>query len=187
MLHEKSPRAIFGVIAIILLVSAPLVILFIPMVQLSTFRYDPQNLLMLPPMVNYYLLTLASAFIIAIFIGLAIKRTRAMYFLASLLAIAAIVATYFSSLSHIQIHPEYVQIKNFHTVSTYPMDDMDTIIYEYGIEERGRYLFITQGEEIEVTDSPMMTDEKRRQLNRIAREQDVAFVERAMEVTKQKE
>lgn len=179
MLNQKSPRAIFGVLAILILVSAPLVVLFAPMIQLSTFRYDPENLLMLPPMVNFYLLTIASAFVIAIFISLAIKRTRATYALAGLFAIAAIASAYFSGLSYIQIHPDHVEIKTFHTVSTYPMHEMDTIIYEYGIQERGRYLFLTQGEEIEIMESPMMTDEKRRQLNRIARDNQIEFIERA--------
>lgn len=179
MLHEKSPRAIFGVLAIVLAISSPLIVLFIPMVQLSTFRHNSQNLLMTIPIINYYLLSAAFTIFILIFAILAFKRNRTIYTLISALFIVSCALIYLSSLSYIQIHTDFVRIKNFNTETTYPMSEMETIVYEYGVYENGQYLFFTKdGDEIKIADTPLIDIEKKRKLYRIASENGAEFIER---------
>lgn len=180
MLHEKSPRAIFGVLAIVLAISSPLIVLFTPMVQLSTFRHDSQNLLMTIPIMNYYLLSAAFIILIMIFAILAFKRNKTIYTVVTALFIISCGLVYLSSLSYIQIHTDFVRIKNFNSETTYPMNEMKTIVHEYGIDENGQYLFYTKdNEEIIIADTPLMDIEKQRKLYRIASEHGVEFIERA--------
>lgn len=180
MLHKESPRAIFGIVAIILAISAPLVVLFIPMVQLTTFRHDPQNLLMTIPVINYYLLSAAFLFFILIFSILAFRRNKRVYTLISALFVTACGLIYFSGLNYIQVHTDFVRIQHFNTETTYPMSEIKTIVYGYGIDENGQYLFYTKDdEEIKTADTPLLDLEKKRKLYRIASENGAEFIERA--------
>ena len=182
MLHEKSPTTIFGVFAILLTVTSPLIILFLPMIQVATFRHDAQNILMTFPMLNYYLLSAAAILLIICLVLLAYKRTTPIYFAVSGMVIAAGFLTYASGLSYIQIHEEFVHVTELREETTLYMKDMETIIYEYGIEENGQYIFIPkEGEQLILEDSPLVTDDKRRKLYRITGEHGIEYIVRAME------
>ncbi|WP_342526687.1 hypothetical protein MKY84_13430 [Chryseomicrobium sp. FSL W7-1435] len=184
MLHKKSPTTIFGVFAILFTVTAPLVVLFLPMIQVATFRHDAQNILMTFPVLNYYLLSAASILLIGSLLLLAYKRTKPICFTVGSMLIVAGVLTYASGLSYIQIHEEFVHVTELREETTLYMKDMETIIYEYGIEENGQYIFIPkEGEKLVLENSPLVTDDKRRRLYRITGEHGIEYIVRAKEET----
>lgn len=182
MLNRPSTSSIFIIIAVLVVIVAPFIIFFWPLFQLITFRFDAENLLMTVPMKNFYLLIAAFAIFIIVLVILAFKRTKLIFLLMSLPIIASIVFIYFSSLSYIQIHPEFVRIKDFHIEKTYPMDEMATIIYEYDKVENGRYLFYTKDDElITIADTPLLDAEKHGKLRSIAKGKGVEFIERPID------
>lgn len=177
MANQPSTSSIFIIIAVIIAILSPFIIFFWPLIQLITFRFDSDNLLMTVPAKNYYLLISAFIIFISIFVLLAIKRTKWMFVSISGLAAISALLIYFSSLSYIQIHPNFVRIQDFHTENTYPMIKMEKIIQETSSYENGRFIFHTQdGEIITITETPLFDSEKQGKLKGIAKQNGTEYI-----------
>lgn len=87
MANQPSTSSIFIIIAVIIAILSPFIILFWPLIQLITFRFDSDNLLMTIPAKNYHLLISAFIVFISIFVLLAFKRTKGMFVSISRLAV----------------------------------------------------------------------------------------------------
>jgi len=182
MLHEKSPRAVLMVWAIVIVLLSPIVILFLPITITQTFYYDPAQIIVLAPTANHYLLTLAFGLVFALLVLLAIKRSKWTYLASVLLAVVAIVAFVFSTLSYVIIHPDYITVRDYWNKQMYTMDQFEAIIYEYGDDELGRYQFITKnGEAVVIQDSPQLHFEKRGAIYKTALNYGIKFTERPLE------
>lgn len=181
MLHEKSPRAILTVWAIVVVLLSPIFILFVPITVTQTFFYDPEQIIVIAPTKNHYLITVAFGLLFALLVLLAIKRTKWTYMMTGIMAVAATCSLVFSTLSYIIIHPEYITIKDYMNKKDYPMEEFSAVIYEYGEGELGRYQFITKsGEVVIVQDSPQLEFEKRSAIYKVALEHDMKFTERPL-------
>lgn len=182
MLHEKSPRAIFMVWAIVVVLLAPLFILFMPLVITQTFFYDPEQIVVLAPAKNHGLITWSFGLVFAILVMLALKRNKWTYLMTGVLTLASVATFALSTLSYVAIHPEHITIQNYTEKNRYDMDEFTKVIYEYGVSERGRYQFITKtGEAVYIEDSPQLEFEKRSKIYRTALAHDLEFVERPYE------
>lgn len=181
MLHQKSPRAILIVWAIVVVLLAPIFILFVPITITQTFFYDPSQIVVIAPTINHYLITAAFTILLAVLLLLAIKRTKWTYIFSGILSVTAITAFVFSTLSYIIIHPDYITIKEFTEKKDYPIENFATIIYEYGSGEPGRYQFITKDDKVVIIqDSPQLQFEKRRAIYKMALDHDMEFIERPL-------
>lgn len=182
MLHEKSPRAIFTVWAIIVGLFAPIVILFVPITITQSFLYDPTQIVVLAPSKNHYLLTIGFVFVIGALLLLAFKRSKQTYMASTFLLVGAIGFFAFSTLSYVIIHPDYITVKDYLNKQQYAMTEFDEVIYEYGQDEPGQYQFITKsGETVIIKDSPQIHFEKQRAIYKTALAHDLAFTERPMQ------
>lgn len=183
MINQISPRAMLILAAITLLILTPLFIFMLPLFIVTTFLYDTQNLLMIPPAKNFYLWGIGFLLVIAILILLAYKRTKIMYIFNGVLLIAAISCMYFASLSYTQIHPNFITIKNFQEKKTYPFQSIKRIDYEYGaVKEDDRYIFETKtGEIFMIAVTPLLNYEKKQHIYHIAHENQIEFNEKPID------
>lgn len=178
-MHRPSISSIFVVLAMMLTLVAPLIVLFWPLFQISTFRFDRDNLLMTVPMQNYYLLGTALFILITLLFLLAWRRTKKIYVFVTIGVMIAGGIFYLSSVSYIQIHPAFVKKQNYHQEIVYEMEDLEEIIYEYGREENGQYIFRTKDKaEMIIPDSPLLDGEKKQKLRQAATSHNVEFIER---------
>lgn len=182
MLHEKSPRAIFMVWAIIVVLLSPLFILFMPLVITQTFFYDPEQIVVLAPPKNHWLVTTAFGLVVASLLMLAVKRNKWTYAMTGILSLASVATLVLSTLSYVVIHPGHITIQNYTEKQHYEMEEFTKVIYEYGVSELGRYQFITKsGEAVYIDDSPQLEFEKRSKIYRTVLAHDLEFVERPYE------
>lgn len=179
MLHEKSPRAVLMVWAIVTVLLSPLVILFLPITITQSFFYDPSQIVVLAPTKNHYLLTLTFGLVFTLLVLLAIKRTKWTYLASGVLTVAAVTAFIFSTLSYVIIHPDYITVRDYWNTQEYTMDQFEAVVYEYGDDEPGRYQFITKhGEAVVIQDSPQLHFEKRGAIYKTALNYGLEFTER---------
>jgi|SRR5699024_4887801 len=179
MLNRPSISSIYIVFGIMLTLITPLIVFFWPLFQISTFRFNRDNLLMTVPMQNYYLLAIGLFIPISLLFLLAWKRTKRIYIIVSLGVLLACGIFYVSSLSYIQIHPEFVKKQQYHQEILYEMKDLEVIIYEYGQDKNGQYIFRAKNnEEIVIPDSPLLDGEKKQKLKQAATINKVEFIER---------
>lgn len=182
MLHEKSPRAIFTVWAIIVGLFAPIVILFVPITITQSLFYDPSQIVVLAPSKNHLLLTIGFVLIIGTLLLLAFRRSKQTYLASAFLVAGAIGFFAFSTLSYVIIHPEYITVRDYLDKQQYAMEDFEAVIYEYGLDEPGQYQFITkEGEAVIIQDSPQLHFEKRSAIYKTALAHDLTFEERPMQ------
>lgn len=183
MINQISPCAMLILAAITLLILTPLFIFMLPLFIVTTFLYDAQNLLMIPPAQNFYLWGIGFLLLIAMLLFLAYKRTKIMYIFNAVLLIAAISCMYFASLSYTQVHPNFITIKNFQEKKTYPFQSIKRIDYKYGAaKEDDRYIFETKtGEIFMIAVTPLLNYEKKQHIYHIAHENQIEFNEKPID------
>lgn len=179
MLNQKSPRLIFFVIVIALLLLSPIVVLFFPIAVVETLYFHRENIVLLTPKINFLLILIAILMIIFGLVILAFKRSVVTYILTILLLIGSLGSVYFSTLSYTAIQKTQIIIKEYHTTTIYKWEDIEKVIYEYEIGTFGTYYFITDNnKEFFIKENGQFGLDAKRAIYKSANENGVNFLER---------
>jgi hypothetical protein len=179
MLNQTSPRVLFVVFSLAVLILSPVIIAFLPIGVVETMYHDSDNILLLIPLRNFILVTSAMASVIVMLLLLAWKRRIFTYALAALLVIASGVMVYYSTLSYTAIQNGGLVFKEYHTVKEYAWSDIAEIVYEYDTNSPGVYTFTTtKGETLQIQKNGQFGPAEQSAIYQAAMRQGISFIER---------
>ncbi|WP_332651697.1 hypothetical protein [Lysinibacillus sp. 54212] len=179
MRDNLRPSLVFIVLAIAVLIVAPLVILIVPLMAVETLYFDHNNIVLITPKRNFILLTAAFLGVILALFLLSWKRNKATYALAILLVIASGVAAYLSPKSYIAIQEEGLKIKGYNHLTTYKWSDMIGILYEFSETEPANYTFsLKNGEKVHLVENGQIGSGERGIILSLARQHNIDYTEK---------
>ena len=154
MQHATSPQVKFIVFAVALLIVAPFVMFFVPLIYSETVYININHLELIIPMRNFVLIGVGFACLTVMLLLFAWKRQRITYILGVILVVGAIFAFSQSQRSYIAIQDEGIEMNMYGDVKNYYWQDMSEMVYDVFEEDTNRYTFIMEdGESIELAEN----------------------------------
>lgn len=179
MLNQKSPSVLFLVFSLAVIILSPIFIAFLPIGVVETRYHNRENILLLIPRNNFYLITGAMALIVSTLVLLAWKRKILTYTLAVLFIAGSGLMTYYSTLSYTAIQKSGLILKEYHTVKDYAWSDIAEVVYEYETYAPGVYTFTTkEGEIFEIEENGQFGPGERMAIYNVVMSQGISFIER---------
>jgi len=179
MLNELSPNAKLFIVALALLLLSPIIIFILPITISQTFYFSSDNIVLITPTYNYFMLFLALALIIVALIILGFKRNTYTYLVTIIVIISSLVLGYFSLLSYIAIQNTQIVLKEFHHQTTFEWQDIKEVHYEYETGTIGTYYFKTKNnEEFVIEENGQFTPEVKSSIFNLTNKNGATFVER---------
>lgn len=165
-------------LAIAVLILAPLVILIAPLMAVETMYFDEQNIVLITPKQNFLLLTAGFACVFAALLLLAWKRKKATYILAFILVFASGIAAIQSPNSFVAIHEEGLKIQNYNKLAIHKWSDITDVLYEYSETEPAIYTFLlSNGEEFNLVENGQIGSKERGIIFSLARKHNIQYEE----------
>jgi hypothetical protein len=179
MLNELSPSAKLFIFAIVLLLLSPIIVFMLPFTISETFYFSTDNIVLITPTKNFFMLFLAFALIILSLIILGFKRNKYTFLITLLVIMSSLVLGYFSVLSYTAIQNRQIVFKEFHHQTTYKWQDIKEVIYEYEIGTVGTYYFQTKNnEKFIIEENGQFGPEGKSAIYNLANENGATFIER---------
>lgn len=182
MLNQYSPRALWLVAAVCVLLLSPFFILLFPIAVAETFYFSKDHIVFIKPTINFILTAVAVLIIMMTCVVLAFKRNVFSYSVVGMLVVSAAATLYMGTLSYTAIQKEQVVFKEFQQETIYKWEQMEQLVYEYDIGTVGTYTFTTAGgETLEIEENGQFITEVQQAIYSLAYENDVQFIEREKE------
>lgn len=179
MLNQKSPRVLFVVFALAVILLSPIIVAFLPLVVVETMHFSRENIVLLTPRRNFTLLAGAIAFFIAFLLLFTWRRTIYTYVLAVFLLSGSVSMLYYSMLSYTAIQDSGIVLKEYHNVRNYSWRDIEEVLYEYELSSPGVYTFTTTlGETIQMQENGQFGPDERSAIYNVVVGQGIPFIER---------
>ncbi|MFJ8513708.1 hypothetical protein [Lysinibacillus xylanilyticus] len=179
MLNVLSPRAKLFIFAIVLLLLSPIIVFMLPFTISQTFYFSKDNIVLIIPTYNFFMLFLAIALIILTLVILGFKRNKYTYLITLLVIVSSLVLGYFSVLSYTAIQNTQIVFKDFHHQTTYGWQDIKEVIYEYEIGTVGTYYFQTKNsDKFVIEENGQFGKEQKSAIYNLANDNGASFIER---------
>lgn len=176
--NNTRPSLVFFMLALAVLIVAPLVILILPLMAVETLYFNKNNIVLITPKENFILLTLAFVGVISALLLLAWKRKTTTYVIVVILLILSGVAAVQSPKSYIAIDEEGVQVQKYNQLAVYKWSDMTDILYEFSETDAAYYTFtLSNGENVKIVENGQMIS-KRGSILSLARKHDIPLQEK---------
>ncbi|SOC43865.1 hypothetical protein [Ureibacillus acetophenoni] len=143
MLNRTSPRTVFIVFSILLIILAPVFVFIFPIFSVETFHFEKGQIVLIPSEKNFYIVLIAFISIIIGLLILAFKRNWMTYFLSGLLCVAFFALMYVSTISYTLIHKEFIVLQDITVAEKFAWDEISDVVYEYEVGQLGTYNFRT--------------------------------------------
>lgn len=179
MLHRPGISVYFFVFALGLALLSPLIILLVPITVIDTLYFSKENIVIITPIKNFVLITIAMLLVIAGIVILGFKRNILTYSIVVILLIASAVSFYLSTISYTAIQQSQIVMKNGHTAEIFPWHDLQEVVYEYETNSPGTYYFKTKNhQEFMIQENGQFNSEKKQTIYRVAKNNGIHFIER---------
>lgn len=182
MRTHYSPRLIFLVLAIVALISIPVVGAILPVFYVQTFVFDRMAIILYPDGINFRLV-MAACFIL--FIGLmipVIKQNKLFYSISIIIIAGALFVFYLSILSYTYIGNEQVVSNKLFDGKTFQWSEIEEVVLEYYVDDIGtheEYIFTSvDGNSIRIPLNDQFLHEDKNEIYRVAKQNNVEFIER---------
>lgn len=181
MRTNVSPRLLLMVLAIVTLISTPVMGLLFPIFYVQTFLYERSTMILYPHEMNFRLVMLACILLFAAFILPLIKQSKLTYGLMSCLIASSLFVFYLSVLSYVLVGKEAVTSNNLFDKKTMQWSEMTKVTLEYAVDDTGvheAYIFSSvNGELIRILLTAQFQQEDKNEIYRLAKEKGVHFIE----------
>lgn len=182
MRTHYSPRLIFLVLAILTLISIPVLGAIFPVFYVQTFIFDRLAIILYPDAMNFRLV-MAACFIL--FIGLIIpliKQNKFTYSLLSIFIAGGLFVFYLSILSYTYIGKEQVVSNKLFDEKTFKWSEIEEVVLEYYVDDIGttheEYNFTSvDGNSIRIPLNGQFLHEGKSEIYRVAKQNNVEFIE----------
>ncbi|WP_339195836.1 hypothetical protein MKY27_13910 [Solibacillus sp. FSL R5-0449] len=181
MRTQYSPRLIFLVLAIVALISIPVLGAIFPVFYVQTFVFDRLAIILYPEEINFRLV-MAACFIL--FIGLmipVIKQNKLTFSLSSVIIAGGLFVFYLSILSYTYIGKEEVVSNKLFDEKKFQWSEMQEVVLEYYVDDIGtheEYIFTSVGgDSIRIPLNDQFLQEDKSEIYRVAKQYNVEFIE----------
>ncbi|HWL24213.1 MAG TPA: hypothetical protein VNR38_10775, partial [Ureibacillus sp.] len=100
MLNQPSPRTIYIIISLVIIILAPIIVLIFPLFSVETFHFDKGQIVRIPLVENFYLVAIAFITLIIGVLTLAFKRNSITYILSGVLCVMFFGLIYVSTIGY---------------------------------------------------------------------------------------
>lgn len=181
MRTHYSPRLVLLVIAILILISTPILGLIFPIFYVQTFVYDSSAIVLYPGSTNYRIVMAACLIVIIGMIIPIIKQNKLTYSLMTAFIAGGLFVFYLSLLTYTYIGKEQVVSNKLFDDKTFQWSEIDEIVLEYYVDDLGsheEYIFTsTDGSSLRIPVTKQYLQEDKSEIYRIAKENNVRFIE----------
>ena len=181
MRTHYSPRLVLLIIAILILISTPVLGLIFPIFYVQTFIYDPLTIVLYPGSTNYRIVMAACLILIIGLIIPLIKQNKVTYSLMTAFIAGGLVVFYLSILSYTYIGKEQIVSNKLFDDQTFQWSEIDEIVLEYYVDDIGsheEYIFTSvDGSSLQIPVTKQYLQEDKSEIYRIAKENNVRFIE----------
>lgn len=181
MRTQYSPRLIFLVLAIVALISIPVLGAIFPVFYVQTFVFDRLAIILYPEEINFRLV-MAACFIL--FMGLmipVIKQNKLTFSLSSVIIAGGLFVFYISILSYTYIGKEEVVSNKLFDEKKFQWSEMQEVVLEYYVDDIGtheEYIFTSVGgDSIRIPLNDQFLQEDKSEIYRVAKQYNVEFIE----------
>lgn len=179
MFKNFSPNLFFSMGAVTVVIFAPFIMLFLPILYsfFVTEKYSDDLFLLNP--INNSLLLFACLLLAGTFGLLAYKRTTFMYITGVLLFFVSFSVGYLSTQNYLEITNEQIERHYFLNADRYEWSELAEVYYEYVVgRNAGTMTLITKsGEQLVIKDKEL-TSQARSYIYHYSRQNDVVYIER---------
>lgn len=181
MRTHYSPRLIFLVLAILSLISIPVLGAIFPVFYVQTFLFDRLAIILYPDGINFRLV-MAACFVL--FIGLmipVIKQNKLTFSLSSVIIAGGLFVFYLSILSYTYIGKEEVVSNKLFDEKTFQWSEIQEVVLEYYFDDIGKheeYIFTSVvGDSIRIPLNDQFLQEDKSEIYKVAKLNNVEFIE----------
>lgn len=182
MLNQPSPRTIYIIISLVIIILAPIIVLIFPLFSVETFHFDKGQIVRIPLVENFYLVAIAFITLIIGVLTLAFKRNSITYILSGVLCVMFFGLIYVSTIGYTIIHKDYIVLQNIAMSEKYEWNDISDVLYEYEVGEFGIYYFLTKdGREFSIAENGKFGRDETREIAHIINLKKINFEKRQIE------
>lgn len=182
MQTRYSPRLVLMVIALVILISTPIVGLLFPIFYVQTFVYDRSTIVLYPDGMNFRIVMVACVVLLIGFIFPLIRQNKFTYGLLGIFIAAGIFVFYLSILSYTYVGKEQVVLNKLFDKQAIQWSEMDEVILEYYTDDTGiheEYIFTSHdGNSMRIPLVGQFIRENKNEIYKIAVQNNVQFIER---------
>lgn len=181
MKTRYSPRLVLMVIALVILISTPIVGLLFPIFYVQTFVYDRSTIVLYPDGMNFRIVMVACILLLIGFIFPLIKQNKVTYSLLVIFIATGAFVFYLSILSYTYVGKEQVVVNKLFDKQAIQWSEMNEVILEYYTDDTGtheEYIFTSHdGNSIRIPLIDQFIQETKNEIYKVAVQNEVQFIE----------
>lgn len=179
MFKNFSPGLFFSMAAVTVVICAPFIMMFQPIFQMEYFSYNNRASTFIPNPVNLRLVLLSCLVLIIAFGIIGYRQEKKMYLFSILFFGLSIGIAYLSTQNYLLISQEAIERHYFLGKQHYRWEQLDAIIFEYGVgSKNGDITFTAKSGEQFVISQKEIHSAGISQLYHLAYQNEITYIER---------
>ncbi|MEG0383944.1 hypothetical protein [Solibacillus cecembensis] len=180
MFKNTSPRLIFSMAAITMLIISPFFAILMPIILIETFfKYDDTKLYIYPFTTSAKVIVFAFILFAGACLLLFWKRKKVTFLLSTLIVIGGIFTLYSTTQMYTAIDANQIVVKNVWSEKSIKWADINGVTFEYIVDDLGDYVFqMADGQDFILKENKSHVTSY---IYNIANAKSIPFVEKAKE------